>query len=937
MALSATILLSSYPASAELLDNLLNKAQELVKPLSDASEATSKPTEIAQPSRTESTFSVEHLLGIAESNNPEATRQLPTTDLGKAAEFDPIICNSVVKKIAALSSEGSLVFGSKALKAETIEQRLSECRFSQTKANLGQMAGLFYSAMGSAAKPDTIANGNDSAKALSVIASAFADAGNFPQAIEASQVGIKKADNSIEGISERVNSVRTMVRAMVSQGDQAVAETELTRFVTQNRSQLEQRGVAPSLSALGEAYQRLGYPAKAAYIYRHASSTLNNALNSTAGNPFTAIELAMAGMQCMLNDQVVTLGGLHLTNGYMCDSPYHGVSLSEVRFVQTTTLLGGADDLAEYYRNVFQPSLNTKTPEGWLASPVLPAKIRAHAVFADALEKVHQDDLALAAWERVAEDIARFEDFNASQTLMDDTSSATHDDFAKYLGRFLLLATQVKSESKRTKALEYWLAFKGSAATQYRLGLKLLSQSGNKKIAQLLADADRERVQVRQQLLNGSALDADTIRTQLADVSNKVFNARQEFVQKSSGVLHKEGGLQQSAKTILASIRNSLTDDDVFVDFARTQSSQEDPVYLMSVIEKSGGIRISVVRGTNIDIALTELHRTIRAAISAGQIPPKETIDRSTSVVFEGLGSLILDAAKGRSILHISPDGVLGSYPFEISVDRAGNYPFSDKIISYVSAPRDFVTKAGEKEKSGITVVANPDYQGDIPPAVGANRYVGRGFQFPALPDTEVEEKFIRDIGSKQGLPIASFVGPSATKSALLSQPIAGNILHFATHGFYFSDDPKNEFGEAIVARRFSDRSPLWRAGLALTGANIDRTGGILYAAEILRMNLENTDIVILSACDTGSGYYSSAEGVIGLTRAFTISGARSVISSKWPVSSAETVSFMEYLYEQNPAGIQAARAMRNARLRMLENYPNPYLWGAFTINQSGN
>lgn len=937
LAFSATILLPSYPVSAGLLDNLLDKAQELAKPLSNLSEATSKPVRVDQPKRAESAFSVDQLLGITEPKNPAAIKQLPTADLGNAAEFDPIVCNSALKKLSTLNNEGSLVFGSKGLKAETIEQRLSECRFFQTKAALGQMASLFYSAMGNPAEPDTIASGNDSAKALGVIASAFADAGNLPKAIEASQVAIKKADNSTEGVSERVYAARTMVRAMVSQGDQGIAEAELARFVAQNRGQLEQRGVVPTLFALGEAYQRLGYPAKAAYIYRHASSTLNNALGSTAGNPFAAIALAMAGMQCMMNDQVVTLSGLHLTNGYMCDAPYHGISLSEVRYAQTTTLLGKADDLVGYYKDIFLPALNTKPPEGWLAPPVLPAKIRAHAVFADALEKVQQNDLALAAWERIAEDIGRFEDFSAAQTLIDNTSSTTHDDFASYLGRFLLLSTELKTEDKQAKALGYWLAFKGSAATQYKIGLNLLSQSGNKKIAQLLADADRERVQVRQQLLQGSAPDADTIRTRMVDVSNKVFNARQEFVQKSSGGLIKDGGLQQSAKTILASIRNSLTDDDVFIDFARTQANDEEPIYLMSVIEKSTGFRTSLINGRNIDIALAELHRNIRASISGGQTPPKETIDRSTRVVYDGLGSLVLNAAKGRSILHISPDGVLGSYPFEISADGTGNYPFSDKIISYVSAPLDFATKPGEKEKSGITVIANPDYQGNIPPAVGANRYVGRGFQFPALPDTEVEAKFIRDIGSKQGFTIMSFAGSSATKSALINQPIAGNILHFATHGFYFSDDPKSEFGEAIVARRFSDRNPLWRSGLALTGANVDRTGGILYAAEILRMNLKNTDIVILSACDTGSGYYSSAEGVIGLTRAFTISGARSVISSKWPVSSAETVTFMEYLYDQNPTGIQAARAMRDARLRMFERFPNPYLWGAFTINQSGN
>ena len=180
------------------------------------------------------------------------------------------------------------------------------------------------------------------------------------------------------------------------------------------------------------------------------------------------------------------------------------------------------------------------------------------------------------------------------------------------------------------------------------------------------------------------------------------------------------------------------------------------------------------------------------------------------------------------------------------------------------------------------------------------------------------------------------YLREEATKKSLTNKPIKGNILHFATHGFYFATDEENQFGMDTVGRRQSDRNPLWRSGLALAGANIDRTDGILYAAEVLYMDLSNFDVVVLSACDTGSGFYSSAEGVIGLTRAFLISGAGSVVSSKWPVSSSETVKFMEIFYGLLSKGFPVSQALQKTRIQIKKIDPNPYIWGAFTINKSG-
>lgn len=206
-----------------------------------------------------------------------------------------------------------------------------------------------------------------------------------------------------------------------------------------------------------------------------------------------------------------------------------------------------------------------------------------------------------------------------------------------------------------------------------------------------------------------------------------------------------------------------------------------------------------------------------------------------------------------------------------------------------------------------------------------------------SLPGAETEIEKISELLGTKGWHHQKWVGAMAKESALKSMPNP-KVLHIATHGFFQEEKDGN-----LNYRN----NPLYRSGLLLTGAAktlnsqvyardnvaLGKEDGILTAFEAKSLDLNNTDLVVLSACETGLGEIRNGEGVYGLQRAFKVAGARSILMSLWKVNDQTTQELMVSFYKNWLEGNMSKReAFRQAQNEIKARYPHPYYWGAFVM-----
>ena len=207
------------------------------------------------------------------------------------------------------------------------------------------------------------------------------------------------------------------------------------------------------------------------------------------------------------------------------------------------------------------------------------------------------------------------------------------------------------------------------------------------------------------------------------------------------------------------------------------------------------------------------------------------------------------------------------------------------------------------------------------------------------LPGTKKEIETIKDLYVNEDLKYEMILSNDAVEEKLkaVKNP---QTLHIATHGF-FLEQKEPEPGEEID--KYVE-NPLLRSGLILAGANsylskghINNDSsltddGILTAYEAMNLNLDKTDLVVLSACETGLGEITNGEGVYGLQRAFKVAGAESIIMSMWTVDDNATQELMTAFYEEWLKTGNKHLAFNKAQKRIKDKWKYPYYWGAFVM-----
>jgi CHAT domain-containing protein len=533
-----------------------------------------------------------------------------------------------------------------------------------------------------------------------------------------------------------------------------------------------------------------------------------------------------------------------------------------------------------------------------------------------------------------------------------------------------LVSSRMSEEDKACReAFGAWLRRKGVVLEAQRKMQQALIDAGDREAAKVFEELSQTRARLAELTFAGPGKEKpEAYQKRLKELNVQ----KEELEAKLSNLSQAYTQARKARKVTAEEVAKALPQGAVLVDFARidvfnfgAKGNEEKWLpahYLAFVLRPGQGQDVALVDlGTadEIDAALNQF----KNAVTQQHVKARDLSRKLHDLVFGPLEREL----SGAQRVFLSPDGALNLLPFEVLRDPEGKYLIEKYTFNYLAAGRDLVgfsEKKASAEKS--LLLGDPDFDLDsnkksqaldrlgmrLDTAVASVRSAEqRSFRFDRLPNTRKEVSAIGDLLGKGHCEV--FLDSSALEEVLQARK-APRILHLATHGFFLKDQelPETRGIGGMVSftgmdqgfalppgPRVNIENPLLRSGIALAGANRAGTSGqgsdgILTADEVLALRLRGTELVVLSACETGLGEVKTGEGVFGLRRAFAQAGARSMVMSMWSVPDEPTKDLMVEFYKNILSGkLDRCQALRQAALKMKQKYgDNPYYWGAFVF-----
>jgi CHAT domain-containing protein len=438
-------------------------------------------------------------------------------------------------------------------------------------------------------------------------------------------------------------------------------------------------------------------------------------------------------------------------------------------------------------------------------------------------------------------------------------------------------------------------------------------------------------------------------RLSLADYSRKVEQSRAELSRAEEALALRSAEFRHELvqrRAGLEEVRAALPAGSALVAFRRYHASSDS--YLAFVLPAADREVIAIPLGaaSRIDSLVSRWRAEIdRERDSLGRSAKANESAYHTAAA--ALRGAIWDPVASRisaSRLFIVPDGALQLVNFAaLPVDGTRYLVETGPLIHLLSAERDLTAPAPKALGSGLLAIADPRF--DFTPSLlqarvyrGAQSNCGdfASMRWAALPGSLDEARAISRIWTSRGWSSQVLSGAEASEAAVKTWAAGKRVLHLATHGFFLDATCPQATGAAR-------ENPLLRAGLVLSGANLHHTArkdeedGVLTAEEVASLNLEDTEWVVLSGCDTALGDVRVGEGVLGLRRAFEEAGARTLIASLWPVDDQDTREWMSALYGARfVGGKSTAESIRSAGRTRLQSRraagqsTHPFYWAGF-------
>lgn len=537
------------------------------------------------------------------------------------------------------------------------------------------------------------------------------------------------------------------------------------------------------------------------------------------------------------------------------------------------------------------------------------------------------------------------------------------------------------------------------------LGIKnLLFRASANEQAFLKGEKDastRELLTKRQRLVRTLAGLTYGVNSQAAVNKNRIIGAERELEQVEAQLSRKSRGFQEANRLVQSGAKEvceNVPDGAVLLEYFQYYLYSASPAAATGTWKKHYGL--FVIRGNrcaemqrhdlgladSIDLATTALRSSL-AATSPVDGGDRDAVPESQILMqAKALGSLILpepvqDALTDAKLLLIAPDGMLALVPFQVLPGiRGHDYLLEEFMISVLPSGRDLLKPAPPSmsgHKTGmprdILLVGNPDFDANSK-STAIRTEESRGTRagcaqesiqkWTPLPGTAMEVRQIADQAARafKGVQVRRAEGRRATENWVSEQIQGKRFVHLATHGYFAGNGcvPTTSMADRGVLVSWTPRedmkggmetNPLLLSGVVLAGANqrskvIDGQDGILTALEVTELRLDGTDLVVLSACETGLGVRETGQELIGLRWAFSMSGARAMLTSLWSVPDDPTVALMGEFYGNLWAGkndngtVSKAAALQAAQLKLLrENRQQfngdsrPRDWGAWVLS----
>lgn len=463
----------------------------------------------------------------------------------------------------------------------------------------------------------------------------------------------------------------------------------------------------------------------------------------------------------------------------------------------------------------------------------------------------------------------------------------------------------------------------------YQIATKaLLLNSTNKIKKAILSSGDQSLIKdyldwlgQKETLSRYYALSKDELKQQNIDIQSqeKQTNAAERSLSQRSTDFSKGYSNEKISYKQVAAL---LTDTEAVIEIIRVRSFDkdftDDSRYVVMVLTKSADLPKMVVldNGNQVETRYAKYYKN---AILQ-RLPDQYS--------YEQFWAKIDPLVAGKKTLYFSPDGVYNQINVNTLKKADGDYVLNRFDVVTIGNSKDLLVLKNKKAsvKKDAFLLGFPDYGGAA----------------VALPGTKIEIDVVSKILKASGYTVTQREQKVATEANI--KGVKGpSLMHIATHGYFLPDASIGSGSAMGVDAENAKNNPLLRSGLILAGAP-DPTkeeqvpdlqsndNGILTAYEAMNLNLEGTDLIVLSACETGLGDVKAGEGVYGLQRAFLVAGANALVMSLWKVDDAATQMLMTNFYTNWTKGGNKLKAFKQAQLQLMTKYKDPYYWGAFVM-----